>query len=81
MGPGNGEPARTPGAGVCSGPFLEALALSKPGITLVSLKCIPARWAYWLLQGANLSGCFRVIWEPITISLGIELLDPGDLKS
>ena len=71
VGPENGEPARTPGAGGRSGPFLEALALSKPGITLVSLKCVRARWACWLLQGTNLSrGCFRVIWEPVHDQLG-----------
>lgn len=36
----NGQPARTAVAGVCSGPFLEVLIFSKPGIILVSLKCI-----------------------------------------
>ena len=81
VGPENGEPARTPGAGGRSGPFLEALALSKPGITLVSLKCVRARWACWLLQGTNLSeDVFVLSGNQSTISLGIELLDPGDLK-
>lgn len=82
VGPGNGQPARTAVAGVCSGPFLEVLIFSKPGIILVSLKCIREHWACWLLQAANLLEDVSVSSEnQSAISMGAELLGPRDLKS
>lgn len=72
-GPENGQPARTAVAGVCSGSFPEVLIFSKPGIILVSLKCIREHWACWLLQAANLSGGRSVPPEnQSAISMGAE---------
>ena len=82
VGPEDGKPARTAGAGVCSRPFLDVLVFSKPGIVLVSLKCIREHWACWLLQGANLlEEAFVSSGNQSTISMRTELLDPHDLKS
>ena len=70
VGPENGEPARTPGAGGCSGPSLEALALrawDRLGFTQV---CSSALGLLATPGCESLRGCFRVIWEPVLDQLG-----------